>query len=43
MDTAMLISCNPPFFVHIKLHYSLQIFGFVRELFPLVGLCSVVC
>jgi len=43
MDTAVLISCNPPFFVHIKLYYYLQIFGFVRELLPLVGLCSVVC
>jgi len=43
MDTAVLISCNPPFFVHIKLHYYRKIFGFVRELLPLVGFCSVVC
>ena len=43
MDTAVLISCNPPFFVRIKLHYYRQIFGFVRELLPLLGLCSVIC
>lgn len=30
MDIAVLISCIPPFFVHIKLHYYCQIFGFVR-------------
>ena len=26
----VLISCIPPFFVHIKLHYYCQIFDFVR-------------